>query len=88
MRVKTLTLIFFTLLIPDVLFVTYFAFEPTTVQLFVESYTPRWILGGLADNPVAVIVFFAFLYAIVLGSALLYVLVSNIFKRLGRTNEQ
>ncbi|MBI2185468.1 MAG: hypothetical protein HYU39_11000 [Thaumarchaeota archaeon] len=88
MRVNTLLLIFFILLIPDVLFVGYFAFDPTTVQLFVESYIPRWILGGLADNPVAVIVFFAFLYAIVFGSALLYVLVSSIFKRLGRTNEQ
>lgn len=88
MRVKTLALLFFILLIPDVLFIAYFAFEPTTVELFVESYIPQSILGGLADNPVAVIVFFAFLYAIVLGSAFLYVLASNIFKRLGRTNEQ
>lgn len=87
MRVKTLTIILFLFLIPDFFFIVYFASEPAMVQSLVEAYVPRWMLGGLSDNPVAILVFGAFLYVIIFGSALLYVLVSNTFKKLGRSNE-
>ncbi|MBI2936879.1 MAG: hypothetical protein HYY22_01600 [Thaumarchaeota archaeon] len=82
MRASTLTLIFFLLLIPDILFVLYFAAAPAATAAFLRTSASGLLPSYLASNLVAIIVLTAFLYAAIVASALFYFVASPVIRRI------
>lgn len=82
MRASTLTLIFLLLLIPDILFVLYFAATPTVTAAFLRTSASGLLPSYLASSLLAILVLTAFLYAAIVASALFYFVASPVIRRI------
>jgi hypothetical protein len=82
MRVTTLIIIFLLLLIPDIIFVIYLAVNPVFTTEFLHAAASSLLPAYSTSNLLPVVVLIAFLYGTIVASALFYVAVSPIIRRI------
>lgn len=80
MRERTLAIILFIILIPDIALIVTISVVPATVHYISTDLASR-LASSMKDQAYGIVVYGAFVYAVVVGSILLYLVLSAVTRR-------